>query len=123
MLNDINHTALVEEWKLNLDATAYEKKIDANVNRPSDKKEIDHHGRKVYWPIITKETIQWFPFQSIVDHTEGIIETYISLIPSLLKGFAMYQMPLFYYKHNKEDNVVEAIAIKCSNCDISTGLF
>ena len=35
----------------------------------------------------------------------------------------MFQMHLFYYKHNEEDNVVEAIFIKCSNCDRSTGLF
>ena len=27
----------------------------------------------------------------------------------------MLQMYLFYYKYNEEDNVVEDIAIKCSN--------
>ena len=35
-LNYINHCALIQEWKLNIDAPAYEKQIDANVNRPSD---------------------------------------------------------------------------------------
>ena len=35
----------------------------------------------------------------------------------------MFQMLLFYYKHNEEDNVLKSIAIKCSNCDRSTGLF
>ena len=38
MLDDINHPALVQEWKLNIDAAAYEKQLDAKVNRPSDKK-------------------------------------------------------------------------------------
>ena len=32
-------------------------------------------------------------------------------------------MGLFYYKNNEEDNVVEAIDIKCSNCDIIAVLF
>ena len=34
----------------------------------------------------------------------------------------MFQMRLLYYEHNEEDNVVEAIAIKCSNCHRSTVL-
>ena len=93
------------------------------MNRHLDKKEIYHHDIKTYWPIIIKETIHWFPFHSNVDHTAGIIETYISLIPSLFKVFAMFQILLFYYKHNEEENDVEAIAIKCSNCDRSTGFF
>ena len=70
-----------------------------------------------------KRKIQWFPFHSIVENTAGIIETDKSLIPLLLKVFAIFQMPLFYYKHNEEENVVEAKAIKCINCDRSTGLF
>ena len=37
-LNDIKHTALLQERKLNLDAAAYEKKIYANVFKPSVKK-------------------------------------------------------------------------------------
>ena len=32
----------------------------------------------------------------------------------------MFQMRLLYYEHNEEDNVVEAIAIKCRNCHRST---
>ena len=90
------------------------KKITANMNR-SD--------RKTYCPISIKETIQWFPFCSIAENTEGIIETYISLIPSLLKIFAMFQIRLFHFKHNDEENVVQTIAIKCINCDRITGLF
>ena len=38
LLNYINHLTLVQECKLNIDAPAYEKQIDANLNRPSDKK-------------------------------------------------------------------------------------
>ena len=42
-LNEINHPVLVQEWKLNLDAVAYEKKIDSDVYKPSSKKEIYFH--------------------------------------------------------------------------------
>ena len=41
-----------------------------------------------------------------MEHTSSIIETDISIIPSLLKFFEMFQMRLFYYKDNEEDNVV-----------------
>ena len=56
-------------------------------------------------------------------HNESIVETDISLIPLSLKFFAIFQMYLFYYKHNEEYNVVGGISIKCSNCHISTVLF
>ena len=38
LLKDINHLALLQEWKLNLDAAAYERNMDANMSKPSDKK-------------------------------------------------------------------------------------
>ena len=56
---------------------------------------MDHHDSKTYWPISIKETIQWFPFHSIVEHTEAITKTDISIIPLLLKVFEMFQMRLF----------------------------
>ena len=43
MLKDINYPALLQEWKLNLDAKAYERNIDASMQKPSDKKVIDRH--------------------------------------------------------------------------------
>ena len=38
LLKDINHYAFLQEWKLNLDAAAYEKYIDANMSKTFDKK-------------------------------------------------------------------------------------
>ena len=38
LLKDINHPALLQEWKLNLDAAAYQKNIDAKLYKTSDKK-------------------------------------------------------------------------------------
>ena len=69
-----------------------------------------------------KETIKWFLFHSTVEHTTGIISINISLIPLLSKVFKMFQLHLFYYKHNEEEKKVESIFIMCINCDRSTGL-
>ena len=38
LLEDINHPALLQEWKHNLDAAEYETNIDANLCKPSVKK-------------------------------------------------------------------------------------
>ena len=32
LLKDINHTKLLQEWKINIDAAAYEINIDANMS-------------------------------------------------------------------------------------------
>ena len=37
LLKYINHTALLQEQKLNLDAAVYESNIDANMSKPSNK--------------------------------------------------------------------------------------
>ena len=61
-------------------------------------------------------------FLTTVEHTENILRPNKGLIPSLLKVFAMFQLCLFYYTKYEEENVVEAISIKCSNCNKDTGL-
>ena len=38
LLKDVNNPALIQEWKINIDASAYETNIDANMSKPSDKK-------------------------------------------------------------------------------------
>ena len=40
LLKDINHPALLQEWKLNLDAAVYENNINANMSKPSEKKKL-----------------------------------------------------------------------------------
>ena len=49
------------------------KKIDDNVYKPSDKKEIDCHDSNLYWPTSIKNTIQWFHFLAIIEHPANII--------------------------------------------------
>ena len=58
-----------------------------------------------------------------MEHTASNIETYISLLPSLLKVFAMFQMRLLHNEHNEHKNFVESIAIRCSNFHINNGLY
>ena len=69
-----------------------------------------------------KEMIQWLPFITFIEHTENILKPNKGLIPSLLKEFSMFQLSLFYDKHNVEWKVVDAIAIRCNNCNKETGL-
>ena len=38
LLKDINHPALLQEWKLNLDAAEYQNNIYANPYKPSENK-------------------------------------------------------------------------------------
>ena len=40
LLKDINHPALLQEWKLNTDAPEYERNIDANMSKLSDKNKL-----------------------------------------------------------------------------------
>ena len=39
-MKNIDHPALIEEWKKNIDAAAYEKNINQDVKIPSIKKKL-----------------------------------------------------------------------------------
>ena len=110
LLKYINHPALIQEWKLNLDDAAYEKHIDANVSKTSDKKEIDRHDSNLYWSTSIKDTMQWVPSLAIMEHTANILKPNKGIIPSLLKVFAMFEMILI-----DDQDEMEAIAIRCIN--------
>ena len=43
LLKYINYPEFFQEWKLNIDAGAHERNIDANMQNPSDKNVIDRH--------------------------------------------------------------------------------
>ena len=71
-IKEIHHPALLQEWKLNLDSAEYERNIDANMSKPSDKKQVDRHDSDLYWTTSIKYTIQWFTFLTIIEHTANI---------------------------------------------------
>ena len=86
------------------------KKIDANVFKPSDKKEIHSHNSNLYCPTSIKDTMQWFTFITIMEHTANILKPNKGLITSLLRVFPMFQLSLIYDKYE-----LEAIYIRCIN--------
>ena len=45
------------------------------------------------------------------------------MLPSLLKMFSVFQMCVWYYNENDDQNSVENIAIRCSNRGKQTGLY
>ena len=108
LLKDINNTALIQDWKLNLDAEAYERNIDANVSKTSDKKENDCHDSDLYWPTTIKDKIQWFLFLAIMEHSANILNPVKRLITSLLSVLSMFELRLFDNKYR-----LKAIATRC----------
>ena len=48
LLKYITHAALLQEWKINLDAAEYERNIDANLYKPL--KKINLNDSDSYWP-------------------------------------------------------------------------
>ena len=58
-----------------------------------------------------------------MDHTADKINTQITLLPLLFKLFKILNICLWYDNVNLEENVVDNIGIKCSNCGKTTGLY
>ena len=113
MLKDINHPVLLQEWKLNLDAAEYKINIYANLYKPSEKKKFNRHDSDLYWQKSVKDTINWFPFLTIMEHTANIMKTNKGLISSLLKVSDMFELHLLSYKEK-----LDVIALRCINCKI-----
>ena len=82
------------------------------------KKEIDFHDSNLYGPTKIKDTVQWFPFITIMEHTANILKPNKGIITSLLKVFSMFELHLI----NNKDKLY-AIAIRRINCKKATGVF
>ena len=117
LLKDINHPALIQEQKQNIDAAAYEIILNEEVKILFKSKEIDNHDSQSYRPTSIIEEIQWFPFLTIMEHTADNIENYITLLPLLLKLFTIFNMRMWYDNENLEENVLDNISIRCSNSE------
>ena len=57
-----------------------------------------------------------------MEHTAYNIDTQITMLPSLLKFFEMFKMCLWYDDENFEENGVDNIVIRCSNCGKTASL-
>ena len=71
-------------------------KLNKEIKLPSKKKEIYLRGCMTYWPTIITEVINWFHFLNM--YTADNIDNGITLLPSLLKMFSMFQMRFRYDK-------------------------
>ena len=58
---------------------------------------------------------------NVVEYTMDRIENEITLLPSLLKMFSLFYICCWYNKGHDDQNKVEHIAIRCSNCWGETG--
>ena len=85
-IKEINHTEIIQERKLNIDAAEYEKNM-AKTNIPFDKKKINRQADQDHWPVSIKSTLQWFPFHAIMEYTGNIMEDDMHLTSSLLNIF------------------------------------
>ena len=57
-----------------------------------------------------------------MEKTANNIENKITLLPLLLKVFAMVKMRLWYANKTFEENVMDNIGIRCINCGKTTDL-
>ena len=85
--------------------------------KPSEKKKINRFDNHKHCPVSVKETIQWFPFLTIMEHTANKIQYDKRLISSLLNMFSVFEIRLIY-----GDEYLDTLSIKCINYKIKTGL-
>ena len=88
-INEIYYPAIIQEWKLNIDAAEYEKNM-AKSNLPSHKNKMNRIDDFKHWPASIKSTLQWFPFHAIMEYTGNIMQDDTHLKSSLLKMFSMF---------------------------------
>ena len=74
------------------------------------KKKFNRIDSNNYWPKSKQETIQWFPFLTIMEYTTNIMKTNNGLISSLLKVFSMFELSLNY-----KEGKLDVISISCIN--------
>ena len=71
---------MLQKWKLNIDAAAYERNIDAIMSKPSENNKLTVIMRDLYLPSTMRDTIQCFPYLYIMEHTRDILNPKLGLI-------------------------------------------
>ena len=116
-IKKINHPEFLQKWKLNIDDAEYERNMASNRYKTSEKKKINRIDDHEHCPASIKSTIQWFPFHTIMEYTENIMQYDKRQISSLLKMFSMFGILLSY-----GDGDLDTLSLKCINCKRETGL-
>ena len=82
------------------------KKIKQRSKASNNKKKIDRHDSKYYWPTSIIEYIQFFTFMTIMEHTVDKIDTHIRLLPLLLKVFTMFNILIWWVVPATAENLI-----------------
>ena len=109
-IKEIYHPAIIQEWKLNIDASEYEKNMTLS-HVPSYKKIIYRIDDFEHWPESIKSTLQWFPFHEIMEYTGNVMQDDTHLTSSLLKMFSLFEIRL-----SCGDVDLDTVSLKCINC-------
>ena len=115
-IKENNHPAIIQEWKLNIDAAEYEENM-AKTNIPSDKKKIKRQADHDHWPASIKSTLQWFTFHAIMEYTGNLMKDDTHLMSTLLKILSMFEIRL-----SCGDDDLDIVSLKCINCKKETVL-
>ena len=78
--------------------------------KPSEKNKINRFDNHKHCPVSVKETIQWFPFLTIMKHTANKMEKN-RLVSSWLKVFDMFEIRLSY-----KDEKLDVVSLKVFDC-------
>ena len=70
--------------------------MNADMYKPSEKKKFNHVDNQKHWPSSIKNTMQWFPFLTMMEHTSNKMQEYKGLISSLLEMFSMSEIRLSF---------------------------
>ena len=97
-IKEIHHPVLLQECKLNLDYAEYEKNMKANMQNSSEKRKFNRVDSDDQWPTSIKNTIQWFNFLTIMEHTENKMQENKEVISSLIKMFLIFPNMLEFWR-------------------------
>ena len=81
-------------------------------------KDINCHYSDFYWRTSIKDTIKWFTFLTIIEHTTNIMKTGKGMIPSMLMALKMFELRLIGDKEK-----MDVISIRCIKCNKNRFLF
>ena len=86
-IKEIYNPAILQEWKLNIDAAEYENNMTLSHVPSLKKNRIENFE---HWPESIKTTIEWFPFLDMMEYTGNDMISEIPLTTSLLNMFSMF---------------------------------
>ena len=111
-MKEIDYTAFIQEWKLNLETSAYLRKLDKK--NPLKKKNWPY--RQEFPPKLIIEDMKWFPLQGNMLHASDNIEFPAENLELFLKVISMFNIRIIYDETIDKEDVQESFGILYINC-------